>query len=121
MAAIDPQPYITAAQCSWCNIPPGMIWYAVLAALIDVGNGDPVPTDPSAIMEEARCLECNIPPGFVPYAILAAISNISGGGGGGASIQCTVGIPVAAPSGACALAVDSTTGTIYVYSNGAWA
>ena len=83
MAAIDPQPYINAATCDFCKIPPGMIWYAVLAGLIDVGNGDPVPTDTNALMEEATCLFQCIPAGYLPYAILAAVSNISGGGGGG--------------------------------------
>ena len=116
--AIEAQPYIDAANCTWCTIPPGMIWYAVLAALIDVGNGDSVPTDPQELISEARCLECTIPQGFVPYAILAAISNISGGGGG--AVACGAGVPVAAPSGACALYIDTTDGTLYSYYSGAW-
>jgi len=120
--AIDPTQFLEAAKCSFQCIPPGMIWYAVLAALSDVANGDPVPTDTNEIIDEARCLSQCIPPGFLPYAILAAVSNISGGGGGGAAgaIPCTIGIPVAAPSSSCALAIDSNDGTIYEYYNGAW-
>ena len=82
--AIDPQPLLDDLKCNFCVIPPGLIQYAILAALVDVANGDPVPSDPQELIDEARCLECTIPPGLVPYAMLSAISNISGGGGGGA-------------------------------------
>lgn len=75
--AIDPQPLIDEAQCLECNIPQGYIWYAVLAALQDIANGDPVPTEPDEIIDEARCLYSCIPAGYVPYAILAAIQGIS--------------------------------------------
>jgi hypothetical protein len=119
--AIDPTPFIDAAKCSWCKIPPGMIWYAVLAALIDVGNGDTVSTDPNVIMDEARCLECAIPAGYLPYAILAAISNITGGGGGGTGgVTCGVADPVAAPANACTLFYRTDTGTLWMWNGSAW-
>jgi hypothetical protein len=80
--AIDSQPLIDDAVCLQCKIPPGMVWYAVLAALVDITNGDPVPTDAEELMDEARCLYSCIPVGYVPYAILGAISGLSGGGSG---------------------------------------
>lgn len=120
MAAIDPQPFLDAAKCSWCKIPPGMVWYAVLAALIDVGNGDTVPTDPDAIMEQARCLECTIPPGFVPYAILAAVSGISSGGTGGSGVGCGAIDPVAAPGSACGLYYRTDNGNLWFWDGAAW-
>lgn len=81
VAAIDPAPYITAARCTFCNIPPGLIWYAILAALIDIANGDPVPTDTDELLNEARCLQSCIPHGLLPYTLLAAIEALSSGGG----------------------------------------
>ena len=118
MAAIDPQPYISAATCEFCKIPPGMIWYAVLAGLIDVGNGDPVPTDTNELMEEATCLFQCIPAGYLPYAILAAVSNISGGGGGGSgSTLCGDVAPVAAPTGDCGTYYDRVTGSFYAWNS----
>lgn len=90
----DPQPLIDEAVCDACKIPRGMIWYVVLAALLDVANGDPVSTDPDELMDEARCLQCAMPAGFVPYAILNAVRGISGGGGGGGNNISGAGSPV---------------------------
>lgn len=117
--AAEVQALLTDANCDMCYFQPGSIWYAILAALIHVGNGDAVPDAPT-LASEINCLECYLTPGMVPYAILQAIRGISSGGGGGSGVQCTVGIPVAPPSGACGLAVDQNDGTIYLYYNGAW-
>ena len=119
MAAIDPQPVIDAAQ-PWCCVPQGDLWLAVLAALIDVGNGDPVPTDVNELMEQVACLKCAVQPGDVPLLILGAVSNITGGGGGGSATLCGSGPPVAAPTGTCALYIDTDDGTLYEYYSGAW-
>jgi hypothetical protein len=81
-AVIEAQPIVTQAQCFACEIPTGLIWYAVLAAYLDIANGDPVPATAQEIVSEARCLQNCIPTGYLPYAILAAIVN---GGVGGAS------------------------------------
>ena len=75
--AAEAQELITAAECEFCTIPPGLIWYTVLAALIDKGNGNPVPSDPQALIAEAQCLECVIPAGLLPYTILEAIRDLA--------------------------------------------
>ncbi len=74
--AAEAQALVTAASCDFCTIPQGLIWFAVLAALIDKGNGNPVPTDPNDLIEEAKCLSCTIPEGLLPYAILQAITDL---------------------------------------------
>src|ERR1041384_5520300 len=92
------------AKCDLSCLPPGLVWYAILAALIDVSNGVAVP-DASTLASEANCLLCVIPPGAVPYAMLQAIRGISGGGGGGGggNVLCGTSDPSAAPSGTCSL------------------
>jgi len=117
MAVIDPQAAIDAAQ-PWCCVPVGDLYYAILAALIDVGEGGTVP-DTNELLAQIACLKCAMQPGDVPLLILGAVSNITSGGGGG-GVQCTVGIPVAAPSSACAIAIDENDGTLYLYYAGAW-
>lgn len=72
---------MTDARCLFSCVPNGLIWYAVLAAVTDVANGDVVPTDSDAILNEARCLQSCIPAGMVPYALLVQISKITGGTG----------------------------------------
>lgn len=89
--SIDAQPYLAAARCTFCNIPAGLIYYSILAALIDVSNGDPVPTDSNELLNEARCLQSCIPAGLLPYAILAAVGDIEGGGGAGGDC-CPAGV-----------------------------
>ena len=74
MAAIDPQP---VNACDLECITPGAVWYAVLAALIDVGNGTVPPTDTNELLAQIACLECKITPGLLPYAILTAIRNLN--------------------------------------------
>lgn len=83
--AIDSQPFIEEARCYYSCVPSGLVWYTILAALVDISEGTPVPTDPNELIDQARCLESCIPPGYVPYAILGALAIISGSGGGGIS------------------------------------
>lgn len=117
MALIDPQEAVDAAQ-PWCCIPQGDLWYGVLAALIAVGNGDPMP-DAQELMDDIACLKCAIQSGDVPLLILGAVSSIASGGSG-SSTPCGSGPPVAAPSGTCGLYIDTDDGTLYEYYNGAW-
>ncbi|SRR6266542_3304801 len=113
--AIDPQPLIAQATCTWCVIPAGLINYAILAALIDVANGVPVSSDPQVIIDQARCLECVIPQGFVGYAILAAVSNITGGGGGLAGAGSPEDVTTASPG---TTYLDTSTNSFWVKSSG---
>lgn len=97
------------AKCDISQIDRGLIWYAVLAALLDVANGDPVPTDPDTLMAEAACLASQIDAGLVPYAILQAVSGITGGGGGATQVfsgNYGGGVPPVFPGTSAALAYD---------------
>jgi hypothetical protein len=95
--------------CEFNCIPPGAIWYAILAALIDISNGDDVPTDVNTLMSEAACLENCIPPGLVPYQILTAIMGLSGSTGGG-TIQVYIGRDPAPPDDPTKAAVSYPAG-----------
>lgn len=75
--AAEAQELVTAAECEFCTIPQGLIWYVILAALIDKGNGAEVPTDTQELIAEARCLECVIPSGLLPYTILEAVRDLA--------------------------------------------
>lgn len=119
MAALAPEP---VNACEFHCIPPGAIWYAVLAALIDISNGDDVPTDVNTLLEQARCLECEIPPGLVPYQILTALRGISGGGAGGAQEVYTGAVPPAAPDNPAnpALFYPTGGGALQQWDGAAW-
>src|SRR6266550_1735438 len=95
MAAIAPQPVIDAAQ-PWCCLPPGDLWFGVLAALIAVGEGDPMPTL-AELNADIACLKCTVQSGDVPLLILGAIATLSGGGGLGTTQVYTGATPPAAP------------------------
>ena len=107
MAALAPEP---VDACQFHCIPPGAIWYAILAALIDISNGDDVPTDVNELLDQARCLENCIPPGLVPYQILTALMGLSGGTGGGTIQVYTGAAPPAAPTDPTKAAVFYPTG-----------
>jgi hypothetical protein len=81
VAVIDAQAAIDAAQ-PWCCVPQGDLWLGVLAALIAVGNGDPMPTA-DELEEDIACLRCATQSGDVPLLILGAVANITSGTGGG--------------------------------------
>ncbi len=121
--ATDSTTLLDETKCFVC-LPPGM-WQLLKLGLLKqilLGISPMADTSATALLAAAKCYEC-LPPGMWQLIELGLLQQIAGGGGGGggASLQCTTGIPVAPPIGTCGLAVDSTTGTIYVYSNGAWA
>jgi len=118
VAVIDPQAAIDAAQ-PWCCVPTGDLWYAVLAALIDVGEGNPVPAT-NELLTQVACLKCAVQSGDLPLLLLGAVSGITGGGSGGSGVTCGSGPPVAAPSGTCGIYIDTDDGTTYKYYLGAW-
>jgi hypothetical protein len=118
--AIDPQPFIDSGNCLFCKIPPGLVWFAILAALDDIANGRPMPSDPDELIAEARCFETCIPMGFVPYAILVALQNLSTGGGLGGAVTCGTTDPVAAPSGSCGMYFRKDNGTLWAWNGVSW-
>ena len=107
MPVLDVQP---VNACELDCYPPGTVWYAILAALIDISNGDPVPTDTNELIAEATCLINCIPPGLVPYQILTALRGISSGGTGGSTQVFTGAAPPAAPTDPTKAAVFYPTG-----------
>jgi hypothetical protein len=129
--AIDPTDLITDARCYSVCIPSGLQPFTVLAALIDVANGDPVPTDTNELIDEARCLESCIPTGMVWAAMIVAIQDISGGGGPNppppppsldwtqnySGIGSPEGVVTPTYSGTC-FYMDTSDGTIYVKNDG---
>jgi hypothetical protein len=89
-----------------------MIWYAILAAAINISNGMPVPTNPNELMAQAACLRC-IPEGLLPYAILEALR--TGGGGGGVTYGTSN--PVAAPAGDSGMYYRTDTFQLWVWNS----
>lgn len=52
--------------------------------------------------------------------IVASACAGGGGGGGSSSLTCGVGDPVAVPASGCANYIDTASGRIWWYYNGAW-
>jgi hypothetical protein len=107
------------AKCYISQIDGGLVKYAVLAALIDIAEGNPVPSDPDTLMEEAKCLASQIPIGLVDYTILQAVSGITGGGGSGTQVSSGTDDPPVAPPAdptKAALYYVEPHGTIFSWS-----
>ncbi len=125
MTATEVQDLINDIPCDLCNAPPGLAWYLVLAAMVDLANGDPVPETTQELISEANCLLCLVSPGMVPYLMIAALREISSGGGagGGSGVTCGIGDPVAAPIGTCGVYIDNTNPAapeVWVWNGVAW-
>ena len=106
---LDAETLLDDAKCYISQIDQSLIKYAVLAALIDISEGNPVPSDSDTLMEEAKCLASQIPIGLVDFAILQAVSGITGGGGGGTQVfsgNYGGGVPPVFPGTSAALAYD---------------
>ena len=83
-------------------------------------------TDPASLLAQANCYNC-VSPGMWQLMELALLAQIStnGAGGGGSGTGATFGnygggVPSFTPSGGVGLAVDTSTGTLWEYYNGAW-
>lgn len=121
MTIDEVQTLVSEIPCDLCNAPPGMAWYMVAAAIIDLSNGDPVPATTQELVTEANCLMCAVPPGMLPYLMITALRNIAGGGGGIGGVTCGSGDPVAAPSGSCGLYVDTDAPpSLWAWDGAAW-
>lgn len=113
---------VNEVPCDLCNSPPGLQWYLVLAAMIDIANGDPVPETTQELVTEANCLLCLVPPGLVPYLMVQALRDISSGGGVGGTggVTCSTADPVAAPANACTLHYRTDNGSLWKWNGAAW-
>ena len=120
MTADQVQSLINDVPCDLCNAPQGLELYLVLAAMIDLANGDPVPETTQGLIDEANCLLCLVSPGLVPYLMIAALREISSGGGGGGGATCGVVNPVATPSGSCGLYINTVAQSLWYWSGSAW-
>ncbi len=121
--ACDPQTLINDARCFECYGMGRMFDAMEVVLLCGIVDGNTsMACDPQTLLSQANCLLCKIPDGMwepIKVSLLCQIA-AAGGGGSGSGVQCTIGIPVAAPSGNCGLAVDENDGTIYLYYAGAW-
>lgn len=88
MTLEEVQAQVDEIGCDFCSMDQGMVQYVILAAMLDVANGDEVPMTLEELIEEANCLICSVPPGLVPYLQLQALREISTGGGGGGGSSC---------------------------------
>jgi len=125
MTADEVQTLIDSVPCDLCNSPPGLQPYLVLAAMIDIANGTPVPETTQGLITEANCLLCMVPSGLVPYLMVQALRDISSGGGGGGGgtggVICFTGAdPVAAPTNPCTLAYRTDDGSLWKWNGAAW-
>jgi hypothetical protein len=116
------QELIDDVPCDLCYMSPGLAQYAILAAMLDIANGDSVPATTQALISEANCLLCMVPPGLVPYLQIQALRNISSGGSGSGSgsVTCGVADPVAAPTVTCALHYRRDNGALWMWNGAAW-
>lgn len=119
--ATDPNTLLEAAKCYECA-PPGewQLFKLGLLQQILLAQNPVADTSPNALLEAAKCYAC-MPPGFWQLFELALLQQIaSNGGTGGSSTLCGSGAPVAAPSGTCALYIDTNDGALYEFYGGAW-
>lgn len=106
---------VSASNCLEC----AMTHKQLLAALLYVqctANG--MNCTPASLVAASECLKCSMTEKQLLAALVYIQCTTNGGGGGGTS--CGAGAPVAAPTGTCALYIDTDTGTIYAYYNGVW-
>lgn len=71
------QTILNDSRCLMCNLPPGDVWYGILAVANAIANGDTPPVTPQEIITAANCYRCYVPPGGLPYAILKALQDIA--------------------------------------------
>ena len=77
--------------------------------------------NPLDLIEDAYCLTCTIPREMWPAVKLSLLCSIATGGSGVlGGVTCGAGAPVAAPSGTCAIYIDTATGTLYEFYLGSW-
>jgi len=111
----DPETLAAASKCFNC-FDEGQKLNVLIYLFTQVAG---VTTDPQTLAVASKCFQC-IPEGNKMNVLLYLACNFGGGGAGGGSVSCGAGAPVAAPSGTCALYIDSNDGTLYLYYGGAW-
>lgn len=115
MPSPTPQQLLALANCDFCKIPPGLLPYVILTAILDIQAGNPVPTDTQQLINEANCLLCYLTPGMVPYATLAALRQLSATGVGG-GVQYGTANPTTAPPSGSGLFYRTDTGGVWVWN-----
>lgn len=124
MPATSSQTLYTEATCYSCLGLVTPFETMVIGALIQANTALGVTMTPQEWLDEATCYVCL--PGVsqaqaIIIAMLDSISqNISGGGGGATCGAYGGGAPTFTPSGTCAIAIDTDTGTEWFYYSGSW-
>jgi hypothetical protein len=115
MATLTVPQLIAATNCDLCKIPPGLLPYAILAGLLDILRGVPVPTDPQTLISEANCLLCALSPGMVPYATLAALRSLSTSGVFNA-VMYGIANPTVPPTSGSGIFYNTATGAVWIWN-----
>lgn len=105
------------AKCHICHLSPGHVWYAILAILCHIRDGETMSTDAQSLMNEVKCLMCKITPGALPYAILAALCSILTGGGLGGGVLYGTADPTDAPPGDSGIYYRTDTGGVWIWNS----
>lgn len=120
MTAEEVQTLINDVPCDLCNAPPGLAWYMVAAAMIDLANGESVPMTTQELISQTDCLQCLVPPGLLPYVMIQALRGISTSISSGGGVTCGAADPVAAPSGSCGVYFNTATQSFWAWDGAAW-
>lgn len=127
MPAIAPQTLFAEAKCYACFGPVSEVQMLKLAYLrrILLASDPLAATDPQSLLEYGKCFPCFSTASLADIMELAILDQIaqaaSGGGGGGAgSFDCGVVNPVAAPTGACGLYVNTATSSLFYWTGSIW-
>jgi hypothetical protein len=121
--ATDVNTLLEASKCYENCAAPGQ-WQLLKLGLLQqilLASNPMADTSVNALLEDAKCYAC-LSPGIWMLLELALLQQIvnNGGGGSGGSTLCGAGAPVAAPSGTCALYINTVDGTLYEFYNGSW-
>lgn len=118
---------VSAGECFQCMTPRQLGGIQILL-LCAAANGDTMECDPATLLSAATSAGyLDLSPQqqmVVQTYLMCAIANNGGGGGGGATqVFCgnySAGTPSAVPTTSCAIAVDTSNGTVWYYYGSAW-
>lgn len=125
--ATDPASLLKSSQCAACyGNSVATVKLMKLALLVQLVTGNTMATDPASLLSQASCFACygsnELSLELMELALLQQLV-ISGGGGSSSGLNCANyggGQPPFTPATACAQALDTSSGRVWYYYNGAW-